>query len=169
MVTIVLSYRAIRGQCRWRSASRGSLVGKKKLHGSKTSLRPCNYQGVFFLDKINPSLLFSKDWEKDPVGSSEGRIQVIRTIRGVDFTNVRTLIFVRLTSLGQCRWRSERLGWYDMKTLLELLPKLLWRHPRLAKRTKIKIRTVSLCNYQQGLLPIRSQSLENSNNGLIPL
>ena len=61
--------------------------------------------------------------------------------------------------------RSERsasdtgFGWYDMKTILELLPKLLWRHPRpvslalrslrslrhwprLAKRTKIKVHTV---------------------------
>ena len=50
----------------------------------------------------------------------------------LDLTTVRTLIFVRLASLG------ERLGWYDMKTLLELSPKLLWCHPRPAKRTKIK-------------------------------
>ena len=48
-------------------------------------------------------------------------------------STIRILIFVRLASLGERSASDTGLGWYDMKTLLELLVKLLRCHPLTEK------------------------------------
>ena len=117
--------------------SRHSLHAPSSLSSSETNdLRvnigksPSSSRVVTGRNRRIPSMLYDYSFEQE--GRKRRQCLSFLSVQArfiIENFTVRTLIFVRLASLGERSASDTGLGWYDMKTLINSPLKLLWDRP----------------------------------------